>query len=114
MTVEKITGETTSLALLLAIKETGIGKSDHVLCQFSWEPPRSWNGVTAPRALTPAGRRRKVAHPTQQPTEQTLPSAPARASSTPSNFTLNWHHLPLFRAEAKTERNEAVKMQPLV
>lgn len=64
MTVEKITGETTSLDLLLAIKETGIGKSDRVLCQFSGEPPGLGMGVAAPRAPTPTGRRRKVAYPT--------------------------------------------------
>lgn len=73
MTVEKITGETTSLDLLLAIKETGIGKSDRVLCQFSGEPPRPWNG----------GRRSQGTDPSREKEEGGLPDSTAHRADPP-------------------------------
>lgn len=73
MTVEKITGETTSLDLLLAIKETGIGKSDRVLCQFSGEPPRPWNG----------GRRSQGTDPSREKEEGGLPNSTAHRADPP-------------------------------
>lgn len=100
MTVEKL-----QIYLLLSRKEKGVGEISEGDCVPA-SPKRSLPSFRT-GAESPAGQRRKVGWPLSSAGTTGSSFSACQSKLRPYSFTLNCHHLPLQRAEIRTEGSAA-------